>query len=335
MILKKMEFSVRKSVIFSISTLLCALTIGCATSVKTTVQRPAELDMNGAKSISVLPFRATEKRKADTVLSIPGILEIISNQNDTGSDISDIAQNITRVLQSKISDGGYFDIIDSSVVQQKISSGNPAPCDAYLTGTIYGFRDDVLRNEYRRKDSDGNVYWEYAYKRRVIMTVFYEVIDASTSRVISSRSKDFEVESSEYDSEWSLPSAAYVVRNSVEQFAVEVSHQIQPYTEEIYLKLLKDKTKDARMEQANKLAKNGSLESARKLFMQCYEEKHWPEAGYNAAMLYRAQGNLEEARSLMMQVYAESGLSDAAKAMDDINVEIQKQKKLQQQLQGR
>lgn len=324
----------KKLVFGSIAFALCAFLTGCATSVKTSVKRPAELDMNGAESISVLPFRVSE-RSGDTVLNIPGILEITSHQRESADDAVDIADYFGRVLQTKISDGGYYKIIDSSAVKLKLSSGQQVPCDVYLTGTISEYRNSVDRKEYRRKDSDGNIYWEYGYIRHVSMVVSCDVVDAGTSRIIGSKSRNFDVESTEYDSEWGLPSASSLVKNYIENFALEVVHQIQPYTEEIYLDLLKDKTKDPRMEQANKDAKKGYLENARMIFMQCYEEKRWPEAGYNAAILYRALGNLEEARNLMMQVYAESGLQEASKAMDEIDLEIQKQKKLQQQLQGR
>ena len=62
-----------KNNILSVFILSVFLLTSCATTVKTTVKRPAELDLNGANSISVLPIQTQQYS------SVLGVLDDVYN----------------------------------------------------------------------------------------------------------------------------------------------------------------------------------------------------------------------------------------------------------------
>ena len=55
---------------FFLITLLLCLFISCATTITVQVKRPAQLDLNGAKTIAVLPFRPYQINDVVDVFSL-------------------------------------------------------------------------------------------------------------------------------------------------------------------------------------------------------------------------------------------------------------------------
>lgn len=309
----------------------CALLLtGCATRVSAVVQRPAELDLNGAKTIAILPFQ--EENRGEITGSFFTFIFMPGRER---TEKREIAEFLTDKITGSVAQSGFFDLISSSVVENSIKSNEEAPCDVYLTGHLDGYRSRIEEQKVKHEDKDGNVYYTYAYRMKVAFTLVYQIIDAQTHKVISHSSERIECQSYDVDSRASIPSAFSVVRGEVEHAANRLLRKIQPYNELVSLKLLKDKTKNPVMKQADTLAKNRMFEQAEELFLQVYDDLGLMEAGYNAALLAQIQGKLREAEALMKKIADETRDPKAYGALSNIKAEIAKAEKLRSQLEGK
>lgn len=312
---------------FYLSVLLASLVLtGCASTISTTVQRPAELDLHGAKSISVLPFQ-TSYYDDESSISILGFFRLVLNSVDSDSK-QQITEYITSELTEELLNTGFMEVVGARRVETALEKNTRVPCDVYLTGYIAEFDNDI--DEYWDEDEGA-----YYYKRHVDMKIVYEVIDSKTNRVISRKSQSYSNTSS---SEWhrrDLPSPFRMVRSDLDSLVRQIMKQLQPYEEVKYLSLIDDKTKLPEMKTAKNLAKDGYLEMAEEMYETIYDDKGIYEAGYNAAILLEAMGKLEDAAELMEEVYFKTGERKAYYSLNDIKSEIESAGKLQKQLDKR
>ncbi len=311
---------------------LAALSMfGCATTISTVVQRPAELNMNGAKSISVLPFQISDDSKSETSVNILGLFSITVDNKEKNRELSEVATELTTKLSGSIASSGYYQFVTANAVQTKLTAGENAPCDAYLTGKFQNFRDSIESKTEKRKDDDDNEYFVDVYYRKCTATLVYEIIESKTNTIIAYKVRNIEVNSSNYDNKHQVPHTVDVLKGELSQITTEITHQIQPYSETVYLTFMKDKTKDPMMKNANTLAKNGDLKSSKDLFEKLYKEKGYMEAGYNQALLTQALGDLEGARDLLQEISRTTGNPKAIQAMNAVNREIESRDKLKAQ----
>lgn len=323
------DINMKKIILAFLSAFALFLT-GCATGIAVQVQRPAELDLNGAKSIAILPFQDENKGEISG-----SFFSIIFMPTAGKSDKKDIADFLTDKVTGSVAQSGYFDLISSSVVENAIKNNESAPCDVYLTGHIDSFRTRVDERREKHQDKEGNEYYVHLFRREVSFAIVYQIIDAQTHKVISHTSERIERQSSEVDAMHNVPSAYNLVRMDIEHTANRLLRKIQPYTETLSLVLLKDKTKNPAMKQADTLAKNRLYDQSEQLFLKVYDETGLMEAGYNAAVLAEVQGKLREAEALMKKVADESQDKKAYRALSDIKEEIAKAEKLRSQLENR
>lgn len=300
---------------------------GCATTVYTKVQRPAELDLNGAKSIAVLPFHDDNIKEFS--ISLFSISIASNSQNSEQKEISSYAtQNLTKI----IAENGYYDLISSSVVENAIKNGTDIPCDIYITGHIDSFFSDIKQVAHTDTDSLGNTKTSYTFKKNVSYNITFEIIEAKTKKVIAYVSNRLCNNSLDYDSKSKLPRALDLTRLNLDHELSQINRKIQPYTESVSYTLLETKDKNETMKQASSIAKTGNLDAARTIFEQLYNDMGIMEAGYNAAILYEAMGNYAEAEKLMTKVAKTSENAKAYTALSVIQSEIKKKERLEQQM---
>lgn len=297
--------------------------LSCATTIPTVVQRPAQLDLGGAKSISVLPFQ-TSSYGDNNSISILGLFRIVLNAREE-DDKHQITSYITSELTEELLDSDFLSIVSSRKVQSALEYNTPIPCDVYLTGYISRYDDDI------------DAFWDedeerYYYRRSIDFTLVYEIIDAKSNYVISRKSKGFSRNSETEYNKRDLPNAFRLVRNDLDEFVSQLMKQLQPYSVTKYLSLIDDKDKMPEMKVAKNLAKDGNIQIAQEMYKTIYETKGSFEAGYNAAVLLQAQGRLEEAEELMSKLYYSTGERKAFSGLNDIKSEIQSANKLQKQL---
>lgn len=302
---------------------------GCSTTISTRVKRPAQLDLEGARSIAVVPFQ--EAKRDGALVSIISIILTGRNPDNEKSETKRIADYITDQLNSAIAEEAYFDLISSHVVEKKLRDNEKAPCDIYITGHIQGFECKIDRESHVEKTKKGERRY-YTYSKHVDFTLVYEIIDSETGRVIQHHTDNISQTSSESEYEYALPSVYDMTTGQVSGSIRGFIKKIQPYYESISYTLMKDKEKNPDMKTALKLAKNGSLDSAQRIFLDLYKTENIWEAGYNAALIYQAKEEYSKAEQLMEEVTDKSRNEKAFSALSSIRADIKSQEKLKEQL---
>lgn len=317
-------------IIFSVLIIICFF--GCATTIPVQIERPAELDLGGAKSIAVLPIstQSTQLGLDSTV----GTIIIVGSLDDLQQENQDevvCANYITTALTNRLSNSSYLTLVGAEAVNVALKNGQEVPCDAYLTGKISEFKEEKLQKD-TIEEIDGIESVVTQFSRSVSFTVTYQVVDASTNIIISQKSANISASSSPVISMDKIPTVLDTIRLEIDAFAGTVMKQLQPYTITKNIVLLSDKTKDIAMEEAHNFAKGGSIERAKEMFLTSYTNSKYFEAGYNAAMLMQVLGELNEAKGLMQELVYNYGDSRATKALNDINNEIASAEKLYSQI---
>ncbi|MBQ0166965.1 MAG: hypothetical protein KBT02_07665 [Treponema sp.] len=304
----------------------------CSTTIHTTIERPAELDLNGAETIAVLPFQITEKGNlAQNVTIIGDVITFFNELEYKSNGAYDIADYLTHQLEQGIADSDYLSLVYSDAVKSALNNAKKAPCDVYLTGIISSYNTEIVKTMHTVKENGESLKIPYYY-REVGFTLTYQIVDSATNRIITSKTEDVYKNSDEIEDPEELPDAYQTIKPTLNEIVYNIMKKIQPYTETKSISLLKDKTKDPDMKAADKYVKNGLLDYARKLYLDIYETRGYFEAGYNAAVILEAQGNFKEAYEEMNDLVQKYHDSRAISALKDIQYEIDSKNTLQKQL---
>lgn len=315
----------------------------CATTVNVRLTRPAHLDLNGAKTIAVLPFKPCAYYKEyNTSLG----MEILINSFYQIFDIRDpdeeaVIESLQKQLNDKLSKSPYIKLISSDSVEEARKKGYLNPADVYLTGEVTYFDIHDSKSDERKlvKEAKGDEKAEYEivryWTRTAEFSLKYQVVDSSNDTVISYDTITIKESSSKEESRNSLPSAYSLLKSRISSAADGIYENLQPHKVTKSIKLLELKTKDKqlkkRMKAADELAYNNKISAASAEFQKIYEETGFVEAGYNAAVLQEALGNLTTAEKMMTEVYNKNPDSRVAKGLSDIQYEIQMAKRLKSQ----
>lgn len=318
--------------------------VSCATTIDVKLTRPANLDLNGAKTIAVLPIKPFAYYKEyNTSLGV----EILINSFYQIFEITDRDEETAiKALQGRIESGlmssPYISLVSSSEVQRAIDKGYINPADVYLTGEVAYFNIKDTADEVKKitKPADGDRKAEYEYvtewSRRVELVFRYQVVDSATNKVLSYREIRCDDEVKHYEKKQNLPSAYNIIESELRYAADKILKELQPYTVVKSIKLLESKTKDKllkeRMKGADTLVKNYLLKEAEATYEVIYKETGLIEAGYNAAILQEALGNLSLAEKMMTELYEKTLDSRVAKGLSDIKYEIQQAERLNKQI---
>lgn len=328
----------KKSLIL-IYAILSLLFTSCATKIRYNVTRPAELDLNGARTISVLPIKsyASINIRAD-VSNVDFILRTFFTIIDP---VSIDEKKTIDYLQSNIERGlvnsPYIDVVSSSSVQQALQKGYLNPADVYLTGEITYFHvNDYVRKEkiqVEKKEGDKKSEYKFIeyYYRNVSMNYKYQIIDSATNKVLSNEVISIDKTSGKCEHNRNLPVPFSMIEYELSETVDKILKELQPYVVTKTIKLLEDKTKNPEMKNADQLAKDGNVSGSYKAFAKIYKETKLFEAGYNAAILQLALGNLSDAEELMTSLYEKTLDSRASKALTDIKYEINQAKRFKSQ----
>ncbi len=297
--------------------ILLSLT-SCATSIRFPVDRPAEIDSKGANSIAVLPF------------SSGNMLPFYFNHS---SDSKVIVNYIQEQFQNKLLRSGFFTLVSAQELPKGGKPSKDAAYDIYIHGNIYNFSNFVEKILVESQDKKKK---EYVFKRKVTLSVKYQVIHTRTEEVLYTTTQHIEEESGKYASSWEVPGFFSLVEYDLSSRINSIVKKLAPYTTTQKVSLLKSKTKDEptkeAMKTAQKLAKEGLYPQAQRAYMDIYEQQGIFEAGYNATLLLEATGKLKEAEELMSQLLFSTSNKEASKALQKIQQEIRYADRLQYQL---
>ena len=293
----------------------------CATSIRFPVERPAEIDSKGATSIAVLPFTSGNMRP------------FYYNHN---SDSKVIVNYIQEQFQSKILRSGFFSLISPQGLPKDSNLTTASAYDLYIRGNIYNFSNNVEKILIKSEDKKKK---EYVFKRKVSLSVKYQVVYAQTEEILYSTTQHIEEESSEYTHASDIPNFFSLVEYDLNSRINSIVKKLAPYTTTRKVALLKNKSKDEAtkeaMKTAQQLAKEGLYPLAQRAYMDIYEQQGLFEAGYNAARLLEATGKLKEAEELMRRLSLTVNSKDAVKALQEIQREIRYAQRLHYQKQAR
>lgn len=316
-----------KKLIKNTLVLMALVLTGCATNVSGLVERPAQLDINGAKSIAVLPFLEDEKVTGFKFSLTEFLFTDITVKN---SDRSNIAKRLTNRICDEIIEANFLDLISSDAVKKALDSNSEIPCDLYLTGHIESFRDNIDYSTYTYEKDDKKIT-EKKYYKTVDVRIILELIDSDTSRVMAHTSYNLNGKSGEYDSKRELPDSCDIVSGEINFAARDIVKKFQPYKEYVYYTLMKDTTKSNDMKQADKMAKKGNYEDAAEYFASIYNESGLMEAGYNAGVLYLITQDFTKAKNIISDVAEKTGNLQAKKMLLNIDKESEFQNKVKDQ----
>ena len=339
------EKNMKKRISFySIIICFCFMFLSCATTVNVKLTRPAHLDLNGARTIAILPIKPCAYYKEyNTSLG----MEILINSFYQIFDIRDpdeqlAIDSLRTQIERGLLDSPYIKLVSSDAVENAKRKGYLNPADVYLTGEVTYFDVSDSKSEERKlvKAAKGDQKAEYEivryWKRTAYFNFKYQVVDSSTDKVISFDEIRMEETSSRYESKSSLPGTYSLLESDIRYAAKRILQELQPYVVTKSIKLLEVKTKDkelkARMKAADELAENNQINTASAEFQKIYEETGIVEAGYNAAILQEALGNLSIAETMMEKVYLQNPDSRVAKGLSDIRNEINMANRLKNQI---
>ena len=339
MLFKKLKF-------FALTFTLCFIFLmaSCATTVNVKLTRPAQLDLNGARTVAVLPFKPySYYREYDVNIGRQIIINTFYQIFDIRDPDEQLALDSLRTqIERGLMDSPYIKLVSSDSVERALRKGTLNPADVYLTGGVSYFDVDDRRIEERKliKAANGNQKAEYAivayWKREVSFVFRYQIVDSSTDTIIATGDYRCNTTSSSYESRKALPSAYSLLDPDIRKAARKILQELQPYTVTKTIKLLEPKTKDKalkeRMKIVDEMAENSQIEKASAEFSKIYEETGLLEAGYNAAILQEALGNLSKAEQMMTALYNEYPDNRVAKGLSDIQYEIKMANKLKKQI---
>lgn len=331
-------FSLIFSFIFSLTFL------SCATTVNVQLTRPAQLDLNGARTVAVLPFKPyyyfnDKNASIGKQIVINTFLQLFNiNDKDEQLAIDTLRSQIERGLMNS----PYIKVVSAESVERALQNGNINPADVYLTGGVSYYDVDDKRTDEKKlvKAATETTKAEYkivsTWKREVTFNFRYQIVDSSTNKIIAVNDFSCHRYSSSYESKRSLPDAYSLIESDIKDEARKILRELQPYTVTKSIKLLEAKTKDKalkeRMKAADDLADNYMLEQASAEFTKIYEESNLVEAGYNAAILQEALGNLSVAERMMEELYLNNPDNRVAKGLEDIRYEIRQANRLRKQI---
>ena len=323
---------------------LCFMFLSCATTVNVRLTRPPHLDLNGARTIAILPIKPYAYYKEyNTSLG----MEILINSFYQIFDIRDPEEQLAiDSLRSQIErgllDSPYIKLVSADAVETANRKGYLNPADVYLTGEVTYFDVSDSKSEEKKlvKAAKGDQKAEYEivryWKRTAYFNFKYQIVDSSNDKVISFNEIRMEKTSARYEHKHSLPGAYSLLESEIKASSRKILQELQPYVVTKSIKLLEAKTKDkelkARMKAADEKADNNQLKEASAEFQNIYEESGLVEAGYNAAILQEALGNLSLAESMMEKLYLQNPDKRVAKGLSDIRNEINMANRLKNQI---
>jgi hypothetical protein len=332
---------------------LLMFVFGCSTSIPVTVTKPAEINMSGNRVVAVLDFRYPVK---DKTITGKDLLEWAISKL-TGLDLpkemsveQKVADHTTSQVIMTLLNTGYFQLVSPQEVAQAMQGGisssttavdigKAVKAQAIVNGELYLLDDKDQQWVEERKITDANTGEEQTVyvkmiKRTVWVGMTYQVVNTATGNVVASRSFQNQASTDrELEDKRDLPDVEDMYKRLVNLFMPQMAKQLAPYQVREHRTLMRDKTKDPRMEQADELVKGRVYDSALEIFLNVWQGNGNVAAGYNAAILYEVTGQLDTAIEQMKNVVDATADSKAMREYNRLLTVKQEQGRLREQQQ--
>jgi hypothetical protein len=324
---------------------------GCSTSIPVTVTKPAEINMSGNRVIAVLDFRYPVK---GTTISGKDLLQWAISKL-TGLDLprelsveQKVADYTTNQVILTLLNTGYFQLVSPQEVAQAMQGGisssttavdigKAVKAQAIVNGDLYRLeaKDQEWTDERTITDADTGQEQKVTVpmiRRTVWVGMSYQVVNTATGNVVASRS--FENQTStdrELEDKRSLPDVEDMYTGLIDNFMPKMAKQLAPYQVREHRTLMRDKTKDPRVEQADDLVKGKVYDSALDIFLEVWQQNGNVAAGFNAAILYEVTGQLDMAIKQMRSVVDRTSDKKAMREYNRLLTVRQEQERLREQ----
>lgn len=307
------------------------LLTSCATSVGMKVTRPAEIDLHGATSIAVLPFRTgNDSFYTDDYFSYFDYFLQILNASKYVNE-RQIVDGFQRMLEKEISRSTDLILINSNSAESYLERGKKCPSDVFIIGSIRNLKNDIDEKSLQKKEGN-EIITLTSCKRNVSFDLRYQVVESSTNKVIYTDTIYFSEESATASRVSDLPSPFEMARYKLQSKAENLINGFTPHEMTRYLSLLDGPKNHLEMERANELAKNDLLEQSYKKYMQIYRQENLFEAGYNAAVILESMTRFDEALDLAEEIALKFNEKKAYRLVNDIKNEIVQERKYLDQI---
>ncbi len=307
------------------------LLTSCATSVGMKVTRPAEIDLHGATSIAVLPFRTgNDSFYTDDYFSYFDYFLQILNASKYVNE-RQIVDGFQRMLEKEISRSTDLILINSNSAESYLERGKKCPSDVFIIGSIRNLKNDIDEKSLQKKEGN-EIITLTSCKRNVSFDLRYQVVESSTNKVIYTDTIYFSEESATASRVSDLPSPFEMARYKLQSKAENLINGFTPHEMTRYLSLLDGPKNHLEMERANELAKNDLLEQSYKKYMQIYRQENLFEAGYNAAVILESMTRFDEALDLAEELALKFNEKKAYRLVNDIKNEIAQERKYLDQI---
>ena len=324
----------------------------CATSIPVTVTKPAEINMSGNRVIAVLDFRYPEKDKGfsgkDLIeWAIAKLIGVDFPKEQTTE--ARVADYTTSLLISTLLDTGYFQLVSPRQVAQAmrgsiststtpVDIGRAVDAQAIINGELYLLDSDDETWVDTVETTDPNTGAEVKQivamiSRQAWVGMTYQVINTKTGQIVASRSfKGDEKRETEQAKRHTLPPAEEMYKDIIEDFMPMIAKQLAPYQVRESRTLMRDKTDDSRMEQADELVKGRIYDTALEIFLDVWDDNRNPAAGFNAAILFEITGDLDTAIEQMNEVIRVTGEKKAMREYNRLLESREERERLREQL---
>lgn len=270
-----------------LSAVLILVSILCLLSSCTTINssktvsgvHPANVDLNGAKTITVMPFTVDSRTK-------------LANQDDT-EDAKQAAAYIRECLIAELEKSKNL----------KYKTGG---ADVAINGRIAQY---IVETE-KLSSSSG-------YIRSVVTAVEYDIVNTKSSTILAKNNASISAESKAYAGVKRLPAAYTLIEPKLPRISTVILQDVQPYTIVNRISLIKVKRNRA-MRKAYNMFAEGKYSAAMQSYLEIYKQSNLFEAGYNAARLMQIKGDLEAAKKLSTELFAKFKDTRAANILNEI-----------------
>ena len=301
---------------------LFILISSCATSIHVKVLKPAEVNMSGTRKLAIFTVDVPQKgiyQDADNMwkdlLKKIKIKKII----ETSEMEYRIGEYATDTLIAYLADTNYFEIISPTDVERSLEYYDASDIDPIMLGSLLG-AEAIILSEITDLDEDIEKYIviethidkktkkeyevEVPWVRKTVHLRFtYWVISTVTDRLIATKSFTQSAKHQvEAKSDAQLRSSEEMYKQIITGNLKTVAKQLAPYEVWEARYMMKDETKDDRMEQADNLVKGNIYDKALDLFLEIWYDNQNPAAGVNAAIMYEVMGDVDTAIKLIEEV---------------------------------
>lgn len=134
---------------------------GCATTVRFNVIRPAELDLNGAKTIAVLPLKQPSQTynsyRRDSKSFLFDFYDFLLGIERYDPELQRISDYVKNGIENGLYSAAYIKPVSSEATIEYLRGNRKEnPADVYLIGEIIDYRVDDRRFERKRRISPQN-----------------------------------------------------------------------------------------------------------------------------------------------------------------------------------